>query len=136
MTYSKAQQKFAEYLENPEALTNPQDFLGPNTETVLNFWKWMDSLNEDQWKIVEDRYSNLDVVAWDAARNVAWNAAGNAAWNAARDAAGNAAGYAAWYAAWDASRDAAGVATLELMGMHLILEQGKKLTFVPMFDGL
>jgi hypothetical protein len=112
MSYSKAHQKFAEYLENPESLTNPQKFLGPNTETVLNFWKWMDSLNEDQWKIVADRYRNLDYAAKDAA------------WDAVRDAAG----YAAKDAAWDA--------TWELMGMHIILEHGKKLTFVPMFDGL
>ena len=128
MTYSKAHQKFANRLNSPEALTNPQDFLGPNTETVLNFWKWMDSLNQDQWKIVSERYRNLDVVAWDAALDAAWDAAGNVAGYAARDAARNAARYAAL--------NAAGYATWELMGMHIILEQGKSLTFVPLFDGI
>jgi hypothetical protein len=132
MTYSESHQKFAEYLESPEALTNPQDFLGPNTETVLNFWKWMDSLNEDQWKIVTDRYSNLDV----AARNAAGYAAGYAAWNAAGDAARDAAREVSRDVAGYAARNAARIATLELMGMHIILEQGKKLTFVPMFDGI
>ena len=124
MSYSKAHQKFAEYLENPEALTNPQEFLGQNYETVLNFWKWMDSLKRDQWSIVAGRYRNLDYSAREAAREAAWEAAGIAASGAARQAARIAAGGVAWYA------------TLELMGMHIILEQGKKLTFVPMFDRL
>ena len=132
MNYSKSHQLFAEYLENPKALTNPQEFLGQNYETVLNFWKWMDSLNQDQWSIVADRYRNLDpaarnvalYTAWPAVRDAARDAALDAAWEAARDAAGGAAGYAA------------ASATYELMGMHLLLEQGKKLVFVPMFDGL
>ena len=164
MTYSKAHQNFANYLIKPEALTNPQDFLGPNYETVLNFWKWIDSLSEEQWKVVTDRYRNLDDAARSAARSAAWDAAGSAAWDAARDAAWDVARDAAWYAARDAARDAAwyaardaagsaaryaardaagsaaryaaGYATWELIGMHILLEQGKKLVFVPHFDGL
>ena len=124
MTYSKAHQRFANHLNKPEALTNPENFLGPNYETVLNFWKWIDSLSVEQWKVVADRYRNLDDAAWDAA------------WVAARDAARDAAWDAAWVAAWYAAWYAAGSATYELIGMHLLLEQGKKLIFVPMFDNL
>jgi hypothetical protein len=152
MTYSKTHQNFSNRLNKPEALTNPENFLGPNYETVLNFWKWIDSLSVEQWKVVADRYRNLD----DAARSAAWNAARYAAWSAARSAAWDAAGSAAWSAAgsaardaarsaaWDVSRSAAGYAawsaardaTYELIGMHILLEQGKKLVFVPLFDGL
>jgi len=148
MTHSKSHQRFSNNLNKPETLTNPQDFLGPNYETVLNFWKWIDRLSVEQWKVVDDRYRNLDYAAWIAAGCAAWTAARTAAWYAAGDAAGyaagsaagvaarSAAGYAAGVAAWSAAGSAAWYATYELIGMHLLLEQGKKLLFVPLFDGL
>jgi hypothetical protein len=132
MNYSKTHQRFSTELQNPEALTSPQDFLGPNYETVLNFWWTIDSLTETQWKEVARRYGALDSAAWDAAwdaaRNAAWSAARYAARNASRAAAVSAAGSAAWYAAWSA--------TYELMGMHTLLNDGKDLLFVPLFNGL
>ena len=118
MNYSKAHQNFSNRLQKPEALTNPQDFLGPNYETVLNFWWTMDSLTETQWKEVARRYRALD--------SAAGIAAGIAAWDAAR----NAAGYAAWIAARNANWYAAGYATYELMGKI------KNPVFVPLFDNL
>ena len=132
MTYSKTHQRFSNNLNKPEALTNPENFLGPNYETVLNFWRWIDSLSVEQWKVVDDHYRNLDPATRDAAWDAARAAARDAAWDAARAAAGYAAGYAAGAAAWDAARND----TYDLIGMHLLLEQGKKLIFVPMFDGL
>ena len=126
MKLSPAHKNFAEQLGKPDALENPQDYLGPNTSTVLNFWLYLDKLDKEQWKIVGERY----YAAWDAARD------------AARDAAQIAADYAAWGAAFDAARDAArgaargaaAWATYELMGSHILLEQGKSLLFVTMFD--
>ena len=128
MNYSKAHQRFSTELQNPEALTNPQDFLGPNYETVLNFWWTVDSLTETQWNEVARRYDALDPAAWDAAYYAARNAASYAAYDAAWFAAWDAARYAAWYAA--------GYATLELMGMHTLLNDGKTLLFVPLFNDL
>jgi hypothetical protein len=130
VNYSKAHQNFSNRLENPEALTSPQDFLGPNYQTVLNFWWFMDSLSEDQWKEVARRYDALDT----AARYAAWNAAWVAAWNAAGYAAWNAAGDAARVAARDAAGYAAGYATSELIGMHTLLNDGKELLFVLFFN--
>jgi hypothetical protein len=136
--HSKTHQRFSNRLQNPEALTNPQDFLGPNYETVINFWWTMDSLTEDQWNEVARRYVALDSAAWSAAYFAAWNAAFRDAWSVAGDAAR----YAARDAAWDvasvdaASVDAAGHATLELMGMHTLLNDGKDLLFVPLFNDL
>ena len=130
MHYSKAHQNFSNYLQNPEALTNPQNFLGPNYETVINFWWFMDGLSPNQWNEVARRYDALD----GAPRYAAWSAA----WNAARIAAWSAAGYAAGYAARSAARNAAyyaaGYATYELIGMHKLFERGDYLTFVPLFD--
>ena len=132
MNYSKAHQNFSSELQKPEALTNPQNFLGPNYETVLNFWWTMDSLTETQWKEVARRYDAIDYAAWYAARD----AARDAAWSAARDAAWYAAGYAARYAARDAARSAAWYATYELIGMHTLLNDGRDLLFVPLFSDL
>jgi hypothetical protein len=128
MNYSKAHQNLSTELQNPEALTNPQDFLGPNYETVLNFWWTIDSLTETQWKEVARRYDALD----SAARDAAWYAARSAAWGAARSAAG----YAAWSAAVSAAWYAAGAATWELIGMHTLLNDGENLLFVPLFGDL
>ena len=130
MNYSKAHQRFSTELQNPEALTKPQDFLGPNYETVLNFWWTMDSLTETQWNEVARRYRALD----HAARYAALDAAGSAAESAAGCAAGYAARNAAWYAARYAARYAAGYATWELIGMHTLLNDGKTLLFVPLFN--
>ena len=148
MNYSKAHQNFSTELQNPEALTNPQDFLGPNYETVLNFWWTMDSLTEDQWKEVVRRYDAAWSAAWyaagDAARSAARSAARDAAWSAARSAARSAAWSAAGYAAWSAAgvaaryaaESAAWSATYELIGMHTLLNDGKDLLFVPLFSDL
>ena len=139
MNYSKAHQKFSTKLQNPEALTNPQDFLGPNYETVLNFWWTMDSLTETQWNEVARRYRALDSAAGDAAssasRAASRAAAGYAAWYAG-DAAWSAAYDAAWSAAWAAAWYAAGDATYELIGMHTLLNDGENLLFVPIFHNL
>jgi hypothetical protein len=101
-----------------DVLTNPEKYLGNNYQTVLNFWTFMDSLTEDNWKEVIRRYDALDPAARNAARDAAWNAA----WGAAR--------YAAWDAAGDAAWFAAGYATSELMGGI------EKPVFVPLFDNL
>ena len=114
MSYSKAHQNFSTHLQKPEALTNPEDFLGPNYQTVLNFWTFMDSLTEDNWNEVARRYDALDPDS--------------------RDAAGSAARYAAVSAARYAAGSAAGAATHELMGMQTLLNDGKTLMFVPLFD--
>ena len=108
MYYSKAHQNFSNKLQNQEALTNLQDFLGPNYQTVINFWWFMDGLTEDQWNEVARRYAALDYAALDYA----------------------ALDYAAAYAAGVAARDA----TYELISMHTLLNDGKELAFVPLFD--
>jgi hypothetical protein len=128
MNYSKAHQNFSNRLQEPEALTNPQDVLGPNYEAVINFWWYMDSLTKDQWKEVARRYRALDPAAEYAAWDAAWVAAGDAARYAAKDAA--------WYVAGDVAGSAAGDATCELIGMHTLLNGGKDLLFVPLFNDL
>ena len=132
MKISTSHQKFSEYLGNPDALENPQDYLGPNYVSVLNFWLWMDTLSTEQWKEVARRYTAIPYAAWNAAGDAAWYAAGDAAGDAARDAAWDAALDAASGAAWYA----AGWATVELIGSHILIEKGTTLTFLPLFNAL
>jgi hypothetical protein len=46
MTYSKIHQKFSKRLKEPDALTNPGKYLGPNFQAVLDFWFYLDTLSE------------------------------------------------------------------------------------------
>jgi hypothetical protein len=134
MKTSKAHQRFAESFQNrltyQRVLDHPEEFLGPNWKDVLNFWLFLDTLSEEQWRIVEDRYWELDCSARCAAQNAAWDA--KVAWDAL-DAA-------AWAAALSATPSsaawAAGNATAELIGSHILLSQNKSLTFRPMFLNL
>jgi hypothetical protein len=91
--YSKIHQAFSERLKQPEALTNPEKYFGPNAPKVLKFWKHIEGLSYEEKKKMDDLYSDLDynvresaiVSARDAAdevvgvkfRNTAWWAAVN-----------------------------------------------------------
>ena len=126
MNISKAHKLLSEHLNNPEVLTNPEEFLGPNFEAVLNFWLSLDELSEDQWKTIEGRYEdfyNNQESEWLKARDEAYEASdetiGSNFANYAADAACVVYGY--YYA------------TRELIGMHKILEQEKPLPFFNMF---
>lgn len=118
MNYSTTHLKLSRDFNSPNVLTAPQDFLGPNYATVINFWWYIDGLTEHQWTEVADRYYSLD-------------------YTFSRDAAGIAASYAAASVSGFATtmpRTTQLHATYELMGMHKLFERGKTLTFVPMFD--
>ena len=127
---SKTHKRFSERLNNPRVLENPEEFLGPNFEALLNFWLILDELSEEQLSVVKERY-------WDFydEKYSEWRKAINLAWNASKEVVGweyaNEAGWAAYYAtnSWASHR-----ATLELIGMHKILEdQQNPLIFFQMF---
>jgi hypothetical protein len=128
MSYSRIHKHFADNLirhfPREDVLDDPMTFLGPNYETVLNFWKWLDSLTVDQREIVHSRnkLSRSD-------RNQADTIAMMSAYYVIGEEFAKQACLAAGSGPF-------GFATYELIGMHLLLEQGNKLTFVPMFDGL
>jgi hypothetical protein len=117
MTYSKTHKRFADRPNNQRALEHPEEFLGVNYKDVLNFWWYLECLSEEQRKIVWERYQALGYEVRDAA----WNAAQGAAYDAVQNSVAYAAEYAAAYA------------TYELIGSHRLLEQGKSLTFLPLF---
>jgi hypothetical protein len=130
MTYSKIHQSFSERLEQPEALTNPEKYLGPNYQDVLNFWIYLDTLSNEEKGEMNDLY--WDLADWDLDDNVHYFA-----WVAAMDAAAEVIGVefsdAACLAAWDITGwGVFGWATWELIGHHKLLEQNKILTSLPL----
>ncbi len=122
MKTSKTHQRFANLLRNQIALENPGQFLGPNWKEVLNFWLYLDTLSEEQLDIVDSQYRAFDLKDTDSV----WCLARNAASEVTSRHISNCV-YVSTLG------QGAPAATLELIGSHKILEQGKPLTFVPMF---
>ena len=128
MSYSRIHRRFADNLgrhfHREDVFDVPMTFLGPNYETVLNFWKWLDTLTREQRNVVDNRNilsisdrKKVDTIAMESAFSVVGEEFARKACLAA-------------------GSGSFGFATYELIGMHLILEEGEFLTFVPMFDGL
>jgi hypothetical protein len=119
MTYSKTHKRFSEHLNQPDVLTNPGKYLGPNYQDVLNFWIYVDTLSAEEKEEMWQRCWDLD----DDVRNTS-----NVA---SRDAAEEVVGLRFRYAAWRAAYDVTGwglvfgYATYELIGHHKLLEQNK-----------
>jgi hypothetical protein len=125
MTYSKIHKRFSERLNQPAALTNPEKYLGPNWEDVLNFWIYLDTLSAEEKEEMDNHY-------WDLDDNVRLFAIDDAR-NAAEEVVGLDFRYAACLAAHDVTRVIVfGYATYELIGHHKLLEQDKTLTFLPL----
>jgi hypothetical protein len=111
---SKRHRDISDKLNNPEILTNPEKYFGPNYKTLLNFWIYWDSLTEEvkdkfYWFILEIDYyilSDAVGVAKYSTRQVL-----NIEYS---------------FGFWE----------YEIIGMHNILDEGKSLTFIPMLENL
>ena len=118
MKTSKPHQLFADYLGNQRVLSHPEEFLGPNWREVLNFWMYLDTLSYEQLYMARVLYCNLDV----ADRDLIWNAASEVTSRHISNCV---------YVSTPGHLG--GLATLELIGAHKILEQGKELKIVQLF---
>jgi hypothetical protein len=129
-TISNSHKRFSERLNNPRVLSNPEEFLGPNFETVLNFWLFLDDLSEEQIEVVNERYDDF----YDGNRSE-WRKARDLAYYASEGVVGWRYSYVSGRAAEDVTKsEAAYWATRELIGMHKILEDHQKpLTFFDLF---
>jgi hypothetical protein len=90
---SKTHKRFSELLNQPDALTNPEKYLGPNWEDVLNFWIYLDTLSDKEKEEMAQSYWALDEEVRVSAIDTA------------RDAAGEVVGLRFRYAAWRAAYD-------------------------------
>jgi hypothetical protein len=126
-TVSKSHKRFSERVRNTRVLENPEEFLGPNFESVLNFWLILDDLSEEQLSVVNERYWAENCSEWLKATDLALAAS--------IEVVGVDCEYHAGYAAYDVTYSwAAEWITRELIAMHKILEDHQQpLTFFDMF---
>ena len=130
MTYSKAHQLFADTIRNQNALTNPQDFLGPNWQTILHFWKYIESLSEDQWSQVyakgnDHHLEQGSLLVMNIATEVIGERNRSAVWEATRHSVNR-----------EAVGRIASKAAREIICMHLLIERGIGIRFLPIFGNL
>jgi hypothetical protein len=123
MKISETHQFFANWLNDQRALSHPEEFLGPNWKEVLNFWIYLDALSDEQLDIVDSQYCAYDLADKISMLNLAESVANTTT----TERIAYVSAMAGW---WNRG------ATWELMGAHKILEQGKPLTFVPLFLSL
>jgi hypothetical protein len=120
-TISKSHQWFSDYLKDQKALTNPEDFLGPNWQDVINFWLYIDGLSSSEMEKMNDRYYALG----EDVRQSAWSAAYEASSEVVEGRVRNAVLLVTDYGVF-------GYATRELISHHKLLEQNKTLLALPL----
>jgi hypothetical protein len=125
MTTSLILQRFSSILENPEVLNKPEDFLGPNTEKLLEFWLKIDELSEEQLRVVKER----DNAFFDK-NSSEWSKAVDLAVDTAKEIIGDYAYYAGCAVYVVTNSYSVSWATRELIGGV------ENPVFVPMFDNL
>lgn len=111
MSISQAHHRFVELLKFNEALNNPQDFLGPNTDQLLDFWLRLDGLSFNQWETISRRYSVLYLK-----QHSEWKRAVNEALDASKESIGEKFTGSAAGAVWVFYNWAATYSTLEIIG--------------------
>jgi hypothetical protein len=126
MKISKTHENFADLLKKQEVLTHPENYLGPNWEEVINFWLYLDTLSYEQLRVAGNRYLALSFEEWIVARKNARDIAEDVT-NYTDDAT------AAVYSSVSYAKSPAEYATLELIGLDKLLEQGHQPVFFPMF---
>ena len=130
MKFSKTHQDFSNYIKNPEALTHPEKFLGPNWEKVINFWLYIDDLSWHEKKVMGDSYWDIDF----GLRDSAWSASLHAAiWPSAGEVVGWDVLNASYATTFGVTiRTVFARAIVELIASHKLLEQGKTLVALPL----
>lgn len=130
MNYSTSHIRFSQKVNTPDALTEPQGFLGPNYRTVLNFWTYLDKLSPEQLIQVSDTVENNTVDSRDyiKIRNAAESVIGLSYLSSAYESAFLTSNESVYLL------EATTMATEELISMHRLFKDGRSLHFVPMFD--
>jgi hypothetical protein len=123
MKISKTHQLLSNRLKNPEVLTNPEPFLGPNWETVLRWWLYEESLTDEQRNELYRRYWTIDSDTYNRARGLAINTAIEVIGEDNKRAVFLVSPYPE-------------PLTMELIAMHLLFERGHSLAFVPLIKDL
>jgi hypothetical protein len=132
MNYSKAHQDLAERNGTHEVYDNPENYLGPNYEAVLNFWWYLETLTKEQllelegkYSLKQMQYSNRYCEIVDHVEELLdWGRRATAA-SASRSLVRNIIGKFPSIPA---------PVTLELIALQTILDKGEELIFIPMLS--
>lgn len=112
-----------------ELKENPQQ-LGPNYQTVLNFWKFAESLTDEQKEIIKKNHDgnwrkyNKKISLEDTAYAVT-----KLSWAEIVDAFDP-------YSINDTFAFAAAWATFEIIGMHILVEKGYQFHYLKKFEAV
>ena len=150
MNFSKSHQNFNNHFGgNYDVLEHPENFLGPNYQTVLNFWSWIDTLNVQQIAKLGKCYYSVEAVdreiAWSIVRGITESTVGRSNRTgtfSSTELTPLLALYGSRYLTGDiqisyyGAKTCTKIAAYELISMHILLEQDCGLFFVPMFENL
>jgi len=140
MNYSKIHAHVAEYdaIDRDEILNAPENYFGPNYQTCLNFWRFVESLQEVHLSKVTELYDEeFQLSGWEGESRVL----DIAEQRIDQDFLGSAIGDCIWeeishsdHSIRHSRHGAIFHATCELIAMDIIFERGEALVYVPMFD--
>lgn len=128
MRISKIHQKYAELLSNPQVLELPENFLGPNYKTVLNFWLWLESLSIEE---LEGFHSPFNTGVGETPTRIRIR---QAAINAGHSNETSRAADAAWSVLHQRIEWLAAYATWEIIGSDKLIEMGHPFTYLKQFE--
>jgi hypothetical protein len=110
MNHSKTLTSYIEMY--PNALSNLEKHFGPNYETVLNFWSWIDTLSKEQINLIQ--------------KTVISHEYNNSVFDAYNEVTNNGpcrlSDYTGSYTL--------AMVTYEIIGMHVLLENGHNLRYI------
>jgi hypothetical protein len=117
MTHSTALTKYLKF--NRDVIENPEKHFGPNYEAVFNCWAFFDTLTEKQKDLL--RSKNLSTEFHSRRVFGAFHS------SVVRDAS------LSQFLGYNMSL---ALITYEIIGMHILLDQGHSLYFIPLLENL
>jgi hypothetical protein len=140
MNYSKIHAHVAEYdaIDRDEILNEPQNYFGPNYQTVLNFWWFVESLQEEHLEKITELYDKeFEISNFDGEIRLLNIAEQRIDQDFLSSAIGDCICEEIPHSDYSIRQSSHGAifhATCELIAMDIIFERGEALVYVPMFD--
>jgi hypothetical protein len=104
---------------NPDAIENPEKHFGSNYESVFNFWTFFDTLTQEQKELLRSKDLSTEFYSGKV-------------FTAFRSTVGRTAVLSNYLG----SHMTGAMVTYEIIGMHILLEQGHSLYFIPLLENL
>lgn len=126
MKISTAHQHFI-CATNTDAETNPEKYLGPNYQAILNFWLFLDNYSSQD---IRERVAGDSDIPFATSYIQLIKQKAEIITNNHR--------YRVYQASHETHGDLriVGLATWELVSMHELLQEGHELQFIPLFQNL